>query len=170
MASYIALLRAINVGGTGKLPMSELRALCEQAGFSDVRNYIQSGNIVFRSGKNAATVTAQLRKALASRMPGSPGVLLRTNTQMAAVLRRNPFPDASPSRVLVHFLEAAANKQQVDAIEAPGREEIRASGHEVFVHYPDGIGRSKLKLPFAAASTARNINTVAKLIEMAAEL
>lgn len=107
MKTYIALLRAVNVGGTGKLPMAELRALCADAGFHDVCTYIASGNVVLRSTATAAQVKATLETALA-RVAGKPvGVFVRTGPEMVAVMTANPFPGAAPNRVAVIFLEVA---------------------------------------------------------------
>lgn len=167
MAVYIALLRAVNVGGTGKLPMSELRTLCEKAGFEDVVTYIQSGNVVFRSALPPAGVQESLESLLSKRMGKPPGVLIRTPARMKRILEGNPFPQAPPNRVLVFFLETSVSKRAVDAVDPPGREELVASGKEIYVHYPDGQGRSKLKVPYADRGTGRNLNTVRKLLELA---
>lgn len=170
MTAYAALLRAINVGGTGKLPMSELRALCEELGFDDVKTYIQSGNVVFRSELSEARVKAALEEALAKKMGKPVAVLVRTHAELAKTLAHNPFPDASPSRVLVLFLDDKPPKGALDDVIAPGGEELSLHGRELFIHYPNGMGRSKLKVPFVKDATSRNVNTLTKLVEMAAAL
>jgi uncharacterized protein (DUF1697 family) len=167
VAVWAALLRAVNVGGTGKLAMSRLREICEELGFADPVTYIQSGNVVFRTGGGEAAVQRGLERALAGELGKPVGVHLRTAGELAAVLERNPFRDAPPSKVLVLFLDAAPAKGSLDDLVIPGREEVRLAGREVFVHFPDGMGRSKLKLPFAKTATGRNLNTVAKLLELA---
>src|SRR5580698_11447764 len=91
MQAYVALLRAVNVGGTGKLPMTELKAMCERAGFKSVRTYIASGNVVFQSTKTEAQVKATLEKALAAYAGKAVGVMVRSAAEMAAVLAENPF-------------------------------------------------------------------------------
>lgn len=166
MPVHVALLRAINVGGTGKLAMSDLRALCEAAGFEDVATYIQSGNVVFTSRSGKAEVQRRLEAALEAKVGKPVGVHLRTTAELASVLERNPFPDAPGSQVLVLFLEHAPPPDALDDLVVPGRETVRLSGHEVFIHFPDGMGRSKLKIPFAKTATGRNVNTVAKLLEL----
>src|SRR5687768_10614540 len=166
MPVHVALLRAINVGGTGKLPMSDLRALCEGAGFEDVATYIQSGNVVFTSRSGKAEVQRRLEAALEAKVGKPVGVHLRTPAELASVLERNPFPDAPGSQVLVLFLDHAPPPGALDDLVVPGRETVRLSGHEVFIHFPDGMGRSKLKIPFAKTATGRNVNTVAKLLEL----
>ena len=167
MTTFIALLRAINVGGTGKLAMAELRALCEAAGLENVGTYIQSGNVVFSSRRSEAEVRTTLERALAEKLGKPVGVHLRTRDALAAVADRNPFPDAAPSQVLVLFLDGVAPADAIANVAIPAREELVASGREIFIHFPDGMGRSKLKIPFASTSTGRNLNTVRKLVELA---
>jgi uncharacterized protein (DUF1697 family) len=170
MPVHIALLRAINVGGTGAVPMAELKAICEEIGFTEVKTYIQSGNVVFRSGDSEKAAGEKLDEALGKRLGKKPGVMIRSRKEMAAIAGNAPFPDAKPSFVLVHFLPEAAPKNALDAMVAPDGEEAVISGHEIYVHYPVGSGKSKLKLPALKAGTSRNINTVRKLVEIAAEM
>jgi uncharacterized protein (DUF1697 family) len=166
MAIFIALLRAVNVGGTGTLAMTDLKSLCEGLGLTDVRTHIQSGNVVFGCAWTEARVKAALETALLTRMEKHADVLVRSATEMAAVLKRNPFPSALGNKVSVLFFDQAPKKAVFAAITTPGREEMRLAGREVYVHYPDGMGRSKLKVSSLGVATARNINTVAKLVEM----
>ena len=116
MASFVALLRAVNVGGTGKLPMSALKAICEELGFGAVRTYIASGNVVFTSGKSEAAV----KKALEARLEayaGKPvGVLVRSAAEMQAVLTDNPFPKAPANRVVAVFLDSPPPKDTLAAV------------------------------------------------------
>jgi uncharacterized protein (DUF1697 family) len=170
MASFVALLRAINVGGTGILSMSDLRELCEAAGFRQVRTYIQSGNLVFTSPLAEAKVKAKLERALAAKLGKPVGVLLRSAAELDAVQKENPFPKAPPNRVIVLFLDQAPPKTALATLKIPGGEEVVLRGREIFVHYPVGQGPSKLKLPFAKEGTGRNLNTIAKLAGMAHEL
>lgn len=170
MTAFIALLRAVNVGGTGKLPMAELKAMCEAAGFAKVRTYIASGNVVFVSGKSEAAVKRELEAPLAAYAGKPVGVMVRTAAEMAAARDLNPFPDEAPNATVAIFLDEAP---PADAIErAVGRkdEQIRLGLREIYVHYGEGMGQSKLRIPAAKAGTARNLNTVAKLAAMAAEL
>ena len=167
MTTYIALLRAVNVGGTGMLPMKELAALCAGIGFANVRTYIQSGNVVFASPFSAPEVTSALEQALAAKMGERVDVMVRTAAELRAVLAANPFPTADPARVGVVFLAAPAPPDLLERTVIPGPEDVRAAGRELFIHYPDGMGRSKLKLPSTLVGTTRNINTVAKLAALA---
>ena len=166
MAVFVALLRAVNVGGTGKLAMSDLRELCQSAGFENVATYIQSGNLVLTSKLAAARVKQKLEAALRQKMRKPVGVFLRTPAELEAIVKRNPFKKAAPNQLLVLFLDRAAPKSALANLQIPGREEVKLSGREVFIHYPDGMGRSKLKTPFADTATGRNLNTVRKLIEL----
>ena len=164
--SYVALLRAINVGGTGKLSMADLRALCLECGFEDVATYIQSGNVVFRSQQPAARVKKTLEIALATKMGKPTTVLLRTAAELHATWTANPFPEASPSKVLVLFLDKAPLPESLEGVLLPTREELVLIGRELHIHFPDGMGRSKLKLPFQKSGTGRNLNTITKLLSL----
>ena len=167
MATYVALLRAVNVGGTGKLPMSELRSLCEGCGFHGVQTYIASGNVVFDADGGAADAQSRLQDALQDHAGKAVGVLIRSAAEMAAVLASNPYPECAPSLVHVLFLDGAPPGDLLAGVGGRADEEIAPGLREVYVHYPQGQGASKLKLPVATAGTARNLNTVAKLAEMA---
>lgn len=167
MSTFIALLRAVNVGGTGKLPMAELKATCEDAGFTDVKTYIQSGNVVFNSKRTASGVLKSLSDALAARVGREIRVLLRTREEMHAIVEANPFPAAPPSRVIVMFYPQAPPKSLVAQVEPPGGEQLHLSNRELYVYYINGQGRSKLRVPQAEFATGRNINTLSTLASMA---
>jgi uncharacterized protein (DUF1697 family) len=170
MTAFIALLRAVNVGGTGKLPMSKLKAMCEELGLGAVRTYIASGNVVFTSRKSEAAVKAALEKRLEA-FAGKPlGVMVRGAAEMAQVLADNPFPKAAPNRTVVIFLDDAPPADTLAGIRGKKDEEIRFGRREIYVHYGEGMGQSKLVIPAAKTGTARNINTVTTLAKMAAEL
>jgi uncharacterized protein (DUF1697 family) len=167
LAIFIALLRGINVGGSGLLAMKDLAALCSTLGFDDVRTYIQSGNIIFQSQLSEGQVRSRLKKALATRMGKQINVMVRTPAEMRSILRKNPFPDKEPAKVAVAFLADAPPKNLMKNVVAPGGEQVQTGKREIYVYYPEGMGRSKLKLLLeGAAATVRNMNTVAKLVEM----
>lgn len=171
MTAYIALLRAVNVGGTGKLPMTELAAMCEDAGFAKVKTYIASGNVVFTSAKSEAAVKAALEQAMETYAGKPVGVMVRTVAEMAAVRDANPFAEAPGNRVVAIFLDEAPPKDAVAQATNIDGEEIALGKREIYVRYTDhGMGDSKLRIPAAKAGTARNMNTVARLAEMAAKL
>jgi uncharacterized protein (DUF1697 family) len=170
VAAWVALLRAVNVGGTGKLPMSELKAMCEALGFASVKTYIASGNVVFQSGKSEAAIKAALEKRLEAYAGKPVGVLIRTATEMAQVATENPFPKLAPNRTVAVFLDRAPAADALEDIRGQKNEKIRLGRREIYVHYGEGMGTSKLVIPAAKAGTARNMNTVATLAKMAAEL
>jgi uncharacterized protein (DUF1697 family) len=167
MPTFIVLLRAVNVGGTGKLPMTDLTRLCSKAGFTDVQTYIASGNVVFDSNKSAHEVKAALEASL-KRYAGKPvGVVVRTGPEMAAVLEANPFREAPPNSAVAIFLDAPPPRDTLDKISGQKDEKVALGRREIYVWYGEGMGRSKLRIPAAAQGTARNMNTVAKLAAMA---
>jgi len=169
MTRYIALIRAVNVGGTGKLPMADLRAMCVEAGFTRVETYIASGNVIFESESALSRVKAELEARLQAYAGKPVGVVLRTAAEMAAVLKANPFPKVEPKYTYAIFLD---HRPPADALnKALGRdgEVMRLGDKEIFVHYPSGMGSSKLRIPAAKMGTARNMSTIAKLAEIAAK-
>jgi uncharacterized protein (DUF1697 family) len=170
MTRYIALLRAVNVGGTGKLPMAALKAMCCDAGFARVETYIASGNVVFESNAAIAKVKSALEQRLVVYAGKPIGVVLRTCSDMQAVLEANPFAKAAPNYTCVFFLNERPPHDALDCVVGQTDEEIRLGKHEIYVHYPTGMGRSKLKIPAAKSGTARNMNTIAALAEMASKV
>ena len=169
MTAYIALLRAVNVGGTGKLPMSELKTMCEAAKFKAVRTYIASGNVVFESALSENAIKQQLERRLLAYAGKPVGVMVRTAKEMAEVLARNPFPHAPPNRTMAIFLDAAPPPDALECVSGAVDEEVALGQREIYVRYGAEMARSKLKIPAAKNGTARNMNTVAKLAAMAAE-
>ena len=169
MPRYVALLRAVNVGGTGKLPMTELKAMCLDAGFADVQTYIASGNVVFSSQLGAPKVKAALEKRLHAYAGKPVGVAVRSAEEIAAVLNANPFPKAPPNTTVAIFLDGPPPKDALKDIKGQQDEQMQLGKREIYVAYGIGMGRSKLKIPAAANGTARNINTIAKLAELAAD-
>lgn len=169
MLSIIALLRAVNVGGTGKLAMAELKAICEAAGFQAVRTYIASGNVVFLSDQGISKAKAILEARLRPSAGRPVGVFLRTAAEMAEVLAQNPFPEAPGNRVTAIFLDDFASAATLEGITGQASDEaIHVGYREIYVRYGAGMAKSRLRIPAAKAGTARSMNTVAKLAEMAA--
>jgi uncharacterized protein (DUF1697 family) len=167
MPRYVALLRAVNVGGTGKLPMTELKAMCVDEGFGEVQTYIASGNVVFSSKLGALKVKAALEKRLHAYAGKPVGVVVRSADEIAAVLKANPFPKQPPNWTVAIFLDAPPAKDALKDIKGQQDEQVRLGKREIYVAYGSGIGRSKLKIPAAINGTTRNINTIAKLAELA---
>jgi uncharacterized protein (DUF1697 family) len=166
---FVGLIRAVNVGGV-KLEMADLRALCGKLGFKNAKTYIQSGNVLFESSLAEAKVKSKLEQALCAHLGKPCGALVRTQAELEGCLAKNPFGAQPPNRVICFFLDEKVARTAVSSAVTPGGEELKAVGREVFVYYPDGQGRSKAKLPFAKEGTGRNMNTVAKLAELAAAL
>ncbi len=176
MTRRIALLRAINVGGSGKVAMADLRALAEELGFGRVETFIQSGNLVFDAGDTPnAEVEAGLAALLRSRLGVMTDVIVRDREGWAAMVADNPMPDAAtldPSRLLVLVLGAPATPAQIERLSAAaaGAERLVARDDVIYAALPDGIGRSKLGALLSRASglraTGRNWNTVLKLKAM----
>jgi uncharacterized protein (DUF1697 family) len=167
MSRYVALLRAVNVGGTGKLPMATLVTMCQAAGFEQVRTYIASGNAVFASRLRERKVKELLEERLAAYAGKPVGVLVRTAEEIAAVLAANPFRREPPRRTVAIFLDEPPAPGAL--AEARGRrsERLALGVREIYVAYGEGMADSKLVIPVAKAGTARNINTVSRLASMA---
>jgi uncharacterized protein (DUF1697 family) len=175
--TLVALLRGINVGGKHKLPMKELVALFEGAGCSDVRTYIQSGNVVFRtSEKSAAAVAKDVERRIEERFGYEVPVILRTAEALGTVASGNPFlaDGADETHLHVGFLATRPTPEAVASLD-PARSAIdsfRVVGTEVYLHTPGGMGRTKLTTDWfdrrlGATMTVRNWRTVGKLVDMA---
>jgi uncharacterized protein (DUF1697 family) len=180
MATHVALLRGINVGGRGLIAMADLRALFEALGFADVKTLLQSGNVVFRGGrKSSAALERLLEVESEKRLNLTIDYLVRTAAEWESVVAGNPFPveaKRDPSHLLVLFMKEAPDAKSVDALRAAitGPEILRAEGKQVYVVYPAGIGTSKLtsnliERKLACRGTGRNWNTVLKLAALAQE-
>jgi len=175
MHTYIALLRAINVGGNNRVPMADLRALVAKLGGSDVVTYVNSGNVVFRhasddESKLANDLEAAINKKFKCQVP----VVLRTDDELAAVPAENPFPKlmSEPKRLHVMFLADAPKKAALASLDpqrSPG-DSYKVTGREIFMGVVSAA-ETKLTVDYfekrlATKCTARNWNTVNKLIEM----
>jgi uncharacterized protein (DUF1697 family) len=167
MASFIILLRAVNVGGTGKLPMSDFKAIGKAAGLRAVRTYITSGNMVAESDDVEPDIKAKVEQELLFYAHKPIGVVVRTAEEMTEVLARNPFPHAEPKHTNVIFLDTSPPPDVFDHITGHIDEALSLGRREIYVNYPSGMGRSKLSISAAKSGTARNINTVAALAAIA---
>lgn len=167
MAKYIAFLRAVNVGGTGKLPMADLRTMCGEIGFANIRTYIASGNVLFTSDETKAAVKAALEARLLCYSGKPIGVIVRTATELSAVLAGNPFSGSDPKLTLAILLDRKPRGDALTSTVGHADEEMKIGKREIYVHYPNGIGSSKLRIPAAKDGTARNMNTIARMVELA---
>jgi uncharacterized protein (DUF1697 family) len=174
----VALLRAVNVGGRSGLRMADLRAVAEGLGFADVRTLLQSGNLVFAAkGRTAAALESALKAALKQHLGIETDFLVRSAKELEAVIAANPFPDearSAPGKLLVMFLQHRPGARDVQALRDAhkGPEIISHAGREIYIVYPDGIGRSKLtgsliERRLGTRGTGRNWNTVTRLAAMA---
>ena len=174
--TFVALLRGINLAGRNRVSMPELRSALESMGLEDVVTYIQSGNVVFRSRTaSAQSLAAGIEGQVAERFGVDAAVILRTPTELAKVAAGNPFlrGGADPSRLHVLFLSGRPGKKaaaQLDPARSPP-DELRLEGREIYLHLPNGFGRSKLTVDYferrlGVAATGRNWRTVTKLVAL----
>jgi uncharacterized protein (DUF1697 family) len=166
MARFAAFLRAVNVGGTVKLPMATLRAMCEAEGFTAVETYIASGNVVFATKFSRDQAKAKLEKQLAKHFGKSAGVFLHDADQLKAMIGNNPFPQAEGNRLMIILLAADPIRRMIEEAKNRHDEEIALGDACLYVHYPSGMGQSKLKIPGADQGTARNMNTIRRMLEI----
>ncbi len=170
----IALLRAVNVGGTGKVKMADLRAMTEKLGFTEAETLLQSGNLVFGGAKDSdARLEALFEKELEQRLGVRSDFMIRTPAEWDAIVAANPFSKevaADPRFVHVMALKAAPDTSALAALQGAivGNEKVALNGRELYIHYADGAGRSKLtnvviEKKLGTRGTARNWNTVLKI-------
>ena len=175
MTTFIVLLRGVNVGGNNKVPMAELRAACEKAGFAKARTYVNSGNLVMEGKGTAASVEATVEGILAKRFKVDVPVVARTAVQWSAYAKGHPFPkDALPQFVQLGLTKSPPLAGCAKAIteRAADGEQVKVIGDAVWIHFAQGVGKSKVSPAFldkAAGSplTMRNWNTVQELGKLA---
>ncbi|HEX4198629.1 MAG TPA: DUF1697 domain-containing protein [Caulobacteraceae bacterium] len=178
MASHIALLRAVNVGGRS-LKMGDLAAFARDLGLGEPRTLLQSGNLVFESpAKGDAALEKRLETEAKKRFGFAIDVMVRSAAEWQALMTANPFADAAsddPAHLLVMPLKTAPAKDALERLRAAikGRELVELAGRDAYLVYPDGVGNSKLTIgviekALGVRGTARNWNTVLKLAEMVA--
>ena len=167
MKGWAALLRAVNVGGTGKLPMAELKAMCEGLGLERVQTYIASGNVVFASALGEAQLRGAIETALEARYGKPFGVMVRSAAELGKAVANNPWPDRPSNRVVAIFIDGPLS---LGGITGQRGETIALGCRHIYVDYHDGMADTRLRIPAAKLSTARNMNTVAKLAAMAGAL
>jgi uncharacterized protein (DUF1697 family) len=168
MTSYVALLRGVNLGKR-QLKMEDLRRVATEIGLEDARTDIASGNLLFRSDKGEAALKKSLEAALTDHMGARVGVMIRSAQELADAARANPFPDDPANFTVAIFLDAPPPADAPSAAKNVDGERMAVGKREIYVHYPRGQGQSRLAIPAAADGTARNMNTVTKLAELAKE-
>ena len=179
MSRFVALLRGINVGGKNKVPMAELRALCDEIGFSNVRTYIQSGNLLFVGAGTASEHEARLEKAIQSRFGRPIPVIVRSGTKWPAIVASNPFEEAArdePNRLMLCLSKAKPRPDAGQALQerAKDGERVRLTGEALWIHFPSGAGTSKLTPSWidrmvGSPVTSRNWRTALQLQHMLSE-
>ena len=168
MTAYVALIRAVNVSGTGKLPKEDLKALGEGCGFDKVRTFINSGNLLFTSELAESTVKKRIEEKLSDYFGKAVPAFVRTAEEMAQAVNHNPFGDDKPSRVMAHFIDENPAKTMLDEARDVQGERLALGPRLIYVSYGEGIGKTRLKLPAVKQGTARNMNSVAKMAELLA--
>jgi uncharacterized protein (DUF1697 family) len=174
----VAMLRGINLGPTRRVPMADLRALFSDAGYEDVRTYLQSGNVVLSSSASPDELAGAAQRLISERFGFDVPVITRTRRQLAAIVKLNPLGDVAdnPKRYQVSFLSAELAPDVVqklkDAAQPPERLVVKRC--ELYAWHPEGVARSKLWNALAGkglgvTATARNWTTVTALLEMTAE-
>lgn len=181
MAVVIAMLRGVNVGGHNKIKMEALRALCKSLKLRDACTYVQSGNVIFRTEEKGLELLAKrIQKKIEQGFGFRPEVILRTSGDLKNVIARNPFikrRDIEPGKLLVFFLASDPGPEIRDKIMniKTEPEELRFDGRELYIYFPNGMGRAKMSWPtieksLKTAATGRNWNSVTKMLEMAGKL
>ena len=175
MGRMVALLRAVNVGGR-KLPMAELRALCPELGWSNVRTYIQSGNVVFDADGTPADAEAALETRIAKHYGYAAPTIVRTAAQWRAFAPACPFPGAArdtPNYLLMLLAKQPIASGAVETIQARAAagEMVKQAGEALWIHFPNGSGMSRLTpslidKAIGSPATSRNYRTVVTLEEM----
>lgn len=173
MPRFVAMLRGVNVGGSGRMAMADLRACVEAMGHDDVTTHIQTGNVLFRtSTRSAGKLATAMEKAVEADLGFRTPVMIRTAAQLTAALDEDPFPDADPKNLHIAFLREKPTAAKAKALSAPdGPDELAVVGREVHLHYPDGMGRSKLtgaliEKRLGVPATARRRSVVEKLRDL----
>ncbi|WP_395623220.1 DUF1697 domain-containing protein [Sphingomonas daechungensis] len=169
MTAFVALLRAVNVGGR-KLVMTDLKRIAEEAGFERARTFIASGNLIFASDRGERDVAGELEERLRNHMGADVPVFVRTRGEMEKISAANPFSDEAGSTVAAIFLNASPPADLIEKARGVADERMALGTREIYVHYPSGMAATKLRFPSQIVGTARNMNTVAKLAELAKEV
>lgn len=172
MRQLVALLRGINVGGNHKVPMADLRELVEGLGHTEVKTYINSGNLVFTAAGPASELTAELERSLDDRFGFAVPVMIRTPAQLRALVTKNPYPDGDPQQVTVAFVAdkiPAGAEARLNEL-ATEQERFELHPGEVFIDFGGGLARSRLanslNRTLGVRATTRNVRTIEKILEL----
>ncbi len=166
MTTNYAFLRAVNLGGTNKVSMAELKSLLADLGYENPRSLLNSGNLVFDAKGSPATLEKRLESEVRKRLGLDIDIMIRTPADLTMIVKANPFKKeakSDPSHLMVTFCKTAPPKNT--KVSGQNREQYKIAGREIYSTYPDGMGRSKLKID--ARGTTRNWNTILKLLALA---
>lgn len=163
MTAYVALIRAVNISGTGKLPKDRLKAMGEACGFVSVRTFIASGNLLFSSKLAEEEVRRLIGSQIADHFSKLVPVYVRSAAEMAEVAANNPFTDDKPNRAFAYFIDGKPSQAMLDEARDQNGERLALGPGVIYISYGDGIGKTRLKLPAVKQGTARNMNSVAKI-------
>jgi uncharacterized protein (DUF1697 family) len=179
MTAYVSLLRGVNLGPSTQISMPRLKEVYDGLGLTSVATYIRSGNVVFAAEDPPEKVRERIEAGIESELGMNVDVVIRTAAEMAATVARNPFPQADPARLHVVFLSEPVGAADLDARLGStdyGGDEYAVDGRELYLHLPNGFGRSKLATRMSAlriahtVATVRNWRTVNKLVDMSGAL
>jgi uncharacterized protein (DUF1697 family) len=181
MPVIVAMLRGVNLGAHNRIKMDALRDLCGSLDLLDVQTYVQSGNIVFRTKeRNLSALAKKIRSGIEKKFGFNPEIILRSTSDLRNVIAKNPFAemkDIEPGKLLVDFLSSEPSTDACKSVRAikTDPEKLHIDGREMYIYFPNGAGRSKLSWPalekiLKTPGTARNWNSVTKLLAMAEEL
>ena len=167
---YVAFIRAVNVSGTGKLPKDRLQAMGEACGFTAVRTFIASGNLLFSTTLAEGEARGLIGEQIAAYFGKPVPVYVRSAREMADVVASHPFGDDKPSRAFAHFIDEEPTQAMLDEARDVTGERLALGPRCIYISYGDGIGKTRLKLPAVKNGTARNMNSVAKIAALLADM
>ena len=170
MTAYVALIRAVNISGTGKLPKDQLKAMGEACGFRAVHTFIASGNMLFASDLAEDEVRGLIGGRIADHFAKPVPVYVRSAAEMAEVAADNPFADDKPNRAFAYFIDEELSQAMLHAARDVNGERLALGPRCIYISYGDGIGKTRLKLPAVKQGTARNMNSVARIAALLADM
>ncbi len=168
MTAYVALIRAVNVSGTGKLPKEELKAIGEACGFGNCRTFINSGNLLFTTNLHETEIKAGMEQRVSDYLGKATPVYVRSAAEMADAVRHDPFTDDKASRRFAHFIDERPAQAMLDEARDVAGERMALGPRLIYVSYGEGIAKTRLKLPAVKRGSARNMNSVARMAELLA--
>jgi uncharacterized protein (DUF1697 family) len=170
LTAYVALVRAVNVSGTGMLPKEILRSMGEVCGFDNCRTFINSGNLLFTSGIGEPEVKRRIAEQIADYFGKPVPVFVRSADEMAEAVKQDPFTEDKLSRRFAHFIDEEPSQSMLDEARDVAGERMAIGPRLIYVSYGEGIGKTKLKLPAVKQGTARNMNSIGKIADLLAEM